>query len=410
MFHWILWSSIVVFLIQQLATHLNLKALPKIAHTDQEKKRNDYITTNGHFHRLENRISMMLFIAFWLLGGFRLIDEFSRSLTSSPIVIGLIALSILGLASKLSSLPFSYYRTFVIEEKFGFNQTKIGTFWADQLKGIMLSALLGLPLLACILWIFKSLPHAWLWAWVTITAFQLLMTYLAPTYLMPLFNKFTPMPDGTLKDKIQDLGQQTQFPLDGVFEMDGSKRSSKGNAFFTGIGKCKKIALFDTLIQKHSENELLAILAHEIGHFRCGHIRQRLVVSIIQTAVICFLLKLTTDPSSAFTQELFASFGVEPISTHFGLVFLMILFGPLSLILGIFSNFWSRKHEFEADAFAAQSTKDPQALIDALQKLSTDQLAHPQPHTLRVALDYSHPPLPQRLQALQKIQSELARP
>jgi STE24 endopeptidase len=222
---------------------------------------------------------------------------------------------------------------------------------------------------------------------------------------MPLFNKFTPMPDGELKQEIEALGKRCGFPLDGVFVMDGSKRSSKANAFFTGFGKRKKIALFDTLIDKSTTPELLGVLAHEIGHFRRGHIKQRLAAGIFQTAVIFFLLGLATDPDGKFARLLFDAFGVPTISPHVGLVLFSILLEPVSKLLGVVLNAWSRKHEFEADAYAAEVTGDAAPLASALTRMTADHLSHPTPAALRVWLDYSHPPLLQRLRAMNKTSS-----
>jgi STE24 endopeptidase len=217
---------------------------------------------------------------------------------------------------------------------------------------------------------------------------------------MPLFNKFTPMPEGELKQAIEALAFRCEFPLSGVFVMDGSKRSTKANAFFTGFGKQKKIALFDTLIDKSTTAELLGVLAHEIGHFRRGHIKQRLAAGIFQSAVIFFLLGLATDPHGSLARLLFDAFGVSQISPHVGLVLFSILLEPVSKSIGVLLNAWSRRHEFEADAYAADATGDAIPLASALKKMTSDHLAHPMPTALRVWLDYSHPPLLERLRAL----------
>jgi STE24 endopeptidase len=322
--------------------------------------------------------------------------------TVSLVVAGLIFLSLLFLGQSLISLPFSIYDTFVIEQEFGFNRATPRTFIMDRVKGLLLAAVIGLPLGAAILWIFGNVPNAWLWAWLTVTAFQLILTYLAPSLIMPLFNKFTAMPDGELKQEIEELGDKCGFPLTGVFVMDGSKRSTKANAFFTGLGKRKKIALFDTLVEKSTRPELIGVLAHEIGHFRCGHIKQRLFVGILQTAVIFFLLGLATDPDGKFARVLFDAFGVKQISPQVGLVLFSILLEPVSKLLGVLANAWSRRHEFEADAYAAKVTGDGKSLGEALKKMTADHLSHPSPAPLRVWLDYSHPPLIQRLEALEK--------
>ncbi len=270
-----------------------------------------------------------MLLVFWFAGGFGWLDGWARSLAPSEVTAGLVFLAALFLGQSLIALPFSVYDTFVIENKFGFNRATPATFIMDRLKGLLLAALIGLPLAAAVLWIFGNVSHAWLWAWAVVTVFQLLLTWLAPSLIMPLFNKFTPMPEGELKQEIEALGTRCGFPLAGVFVMDGSKRSTKANAFFTGFGKQKKIALFDTLIEKSSTPELLGVLAHEIGHFRRGHIKQRLAAGILQTAAIFFLLGLATDPSGKFARLLFDAFGVAQISPHVGLVLFSILLEPV---------------------------------------------------------------------------------
>jgi len=395
--------------LELVATLLNLKAFPKavprplIDLMDAEKleKARSYLQVNARFGILQSTVSLVFLLIFWAVGGFGWLDQYTRSVSLSPVLAGLLFLTLLILGQSLISLPFSVYDTFVIEQKFGFNRSSVGTFIMDRLKGALLAAVIGLPLAAAVLWIFGNVAYAWLWAWAVVTAFQLILTYLAPSLIMPLFNKFTPMPEGDLKNGIEALGESCGFPLTGVFVMDGSKRSSKANAFFTGLGKRKKIALFDTLVEKSSQPEILGVLAHEIGHFRCGHIKQRLVVGILQTAVIFFLLGLATDPNGKFARVLFDAFGVQQISPQVGLVLFSILLEPVSKMLGVLANAWSRRHEFEADAYAAAATGDGTALGEALKKMTADHLSHPSPAPLRVWLDYSHPPLLQRLEALQ---------
>lgn len=392
-----------------IATLLNLKAfqaeipshLRDLWTEASYQKARSYNIATAKFSMIESIISLALLIVFWQLGGFSWLDQWSRQLFPlAPIREGLFFLGIFFLGQHLLSLPMSIYQTFVIEEKFGFNKITRRLYIVDQLKGLALAAVIGLPLAAAILWIFQSIPHAWLWAWLFFSVFKLLMMWLAPAVILPLFNKFTPMPEGELRSAIEAMAQRCQFPLTGLFVMDGSKRSTKANAFFTGFGRTKKIALFDTLIAKHSTEELVAILAHEIGHFRCKHIPQRLIVSILQSAVVFYLIGLATDPQGAFAKQLFAAFGVGIISPHVGLILFGLLFSSISRLLGIFSNMWSRKHEFEADAYAAKHTGSPEALIAALKTLTTENLSHPTPHSLRILLDYSHPPLGQRLEAL----------
>ena len=396
------------------ATLMNLKAFPEkvpqaladLMNSEKLEKARSYLSINARFGILQATISLAVLLFFWAIGGFGWLDSLSRSMTTSLVGAGLIFLTLLVFGQSLLGLPFSIYDTFVIEQKFGFNRATPATFIMDRLKGLLLAALIGLPLAAAVLWIFGNVAHAWLWAWAVVTAFQLILTYLAPSLIMPLFNKFTPMPDGELKQEIEALGVKCGFPLTGVFVMDGSKRSTKANAFFTGLGKRKKIALFDTLVEKSSRAELLGVLAHEIGHFRCGHIKQRLAVGLVQMAVIFFLLGLATDPTGKFARLLFDAFGVTQISPHAGLVFFSILLEPVSKLLSVAANAWSRKHEFEADAYAAKMTGDGAALGEALKKLSADHLAHPSPAALRVWLDYSHPPLLQRLEALRQVSEQ----
>jgi STE24 endopeptidase len=392
------------------ATLLNLRAFPskvpdELADVMDEAKLDEarhYLRVNARFGIVHSTFSLALLLVFWFAGGFGWLDGWARSIAPGEVAAGLVFLSALFLGQALVSLPFSIHETFVIEKKFGFNRSTPATFIMDRLKGLLLAALIGLPLGAAVLWIFIHVSHAWLWAWLVVTVIQLLLTWLAPSLIMPLFNKFTPMPEGDLKREIEALGVRCGFPLDGVFVMDGSKRSTKANAFFTGFGKRKKIALFDTLIEKSSALELLGVLAHEIGHFRRGHIKQRLAAGILQTAAIFFLLGLATDPDGRFSRLLFDAFGVKQISPHVGLVLFSILLEPVSKLLGVVMHAWSRRHEFEADAYAAEVTGDGAPLASALKKMTADHLSHPSPGRLRVWLDYSHPPLLERLRALQK--------
>lgn len=404
----ILISLFLLWKLEFIATLLNIKRFPSSPPReldglmDQEKldKARAYLNVNARFGIIQSIFSLVVLLGIWFCQGFPFLDNLVRSFSENEIVSGMMFLGILFIAQNLSSLPFDCYETFGIEEKFGFNKSTPKTFIIDRIKGLFLAAIIGLPILAGILWIFQAVPNAWIWAWAFVTAVQLLLTYLAPTFILPLFNKFTPMPEGELRTKIEALGTSCGFPLEGVFIIDGSKRSTKANAYFTGFGKHKKIALFDTLIDKSSTPEILAILAHEIGHFKLGHIKQRLFVGILQMALIFFLIGLATDPNGTFARLLHDAFFVDKISTYTGLVFFTILLEPASKLLSVLANAWSRKHEFEADAYASQSTNTPEALATALKKLSSDHLSHPAPHKLRVILDYSHPPLIERLRAL----------
>lgn len=402
---------VALFLLWKLefaATLLNIKAFPEkvpdeLADVMDESKlgqARDYLLINARFGIIHSIFDLTMLLVFWFIGGFGWLDGMARSLAPGALTGGLVFLSAIFLGQSLLSLPFSVYDTFVIENRFGFNRATPATFIKDRVKALLLAAVIGLPLAAAVLWIFGNVYHAWIWAWAMVTVFQLLLTWLAPSLIMPLFNKFTPMPEGGLKREIEKLGERCGFPLDGVFVMDGSRRSTKANAFFTGFGKRKKIALFDTLMEKSSTPELLGVLAHEIGHFRRGHIRQRLAAGIVQTAAIFFLLGLATDPGGKFARLLFDAFGVAAISPHVGLIIFGILLEPVSKLLGVMLNAWSRRHEFEADAYAAEVTGDGAPLAAALKRMTADHLSHPSPAPLRVWLDYSHPPLIERLRAL----------
>lgn len=390
---------------------LNLKAMrPDVPDEfkgvyDEEKyaKSQAYTAVSTRYDIITSSVSLAVLLAFWWTGGFGWLDDLARSFGYGEIVTGLIFFGLLYLGNWLITLPFDIYDTFVIEERFGFNKTTPATFVADQVKGHLLALIIGAPLLAMILWIFASVSVAWLWAWLAFTAFTLLLTYLAPTYILPLFNKFESMEDSPLKDAIMDMSKKCDFPLTDLYVMDGSKRSTKSNAFFTGFGKNKKIALFDTLIENHSTEGLVGVLAHEIGHFKRKHIVKRMASSIITTGVMFFLLGLVTDPEGAFARELFTAFKVENISTYVGIVLFSILFKPVSRILGIFSSASSRKHEFEADEYAARAQGSPEPLVNALKILTADNLGNLTPHPLRVALDHSHPPTLTRIKALRAL-------
>lgn len=404
-------SLFLLWKLDFIATLLNLKALdPKLPEefadvfdADKYAKSQNYTRVTEKFGILESIFSLMLMLGFWLTGGFGWLDNLVRDFGHSEIVTGLLFMGILLAAQIIIMIPFQLYDTFVIEEKFGFNKTTVKTFIVDQIKGLILMALIGGPILALILWIFDSVPMAWLWAWAAFTVIQLLLTYIAPSVFLPLFNKFEPMPEGELKDAINDMAKKCDFPLTELYIMDGSKRSTKSNAFFTGFGKNKKIALFDTLVENHTTEGLVGILAHEIGHFKCKHIVKRMVMGIIQSAVVFYLLGLVTDKNGPVAEHLFNAFHMDNISVYAGLIFFGLLFAPVKKILSIFSNMSSRKHEFEADAYATNAQGTPDHLIQSLKKLSADNLVNLTPHPFPVFLDYSHPPMLERLEALKKL-------
>ncbi len=354
-----------------------------------------------HFSSISETCNTALTFIVILLGGFNWFDLFVRSFDLSAISSGMLFFGGISVASGLFSLPFEMYQTFVLENRFGFNTTTLSTFISDRIKGLVLSGILGGLLLAGVLYFFeKTGPYAWLWCWGLAVTFTLTLTYVAPTWILPLFNKFTPLEEGELRQALESYARKADFKLSGIFVMDGSKRSTKGNAFFTGFGSRKRIALFDTLLKEQSPEEIISVLAHEVGHAKLGHIKRRLIVGILKTGVVFYLMSLFMD-----SPGLFAAFGMEHQSIYAGLIFFVLLYSPVSLGLSIVANAISRKHEFEADAFSAQTTGTPEAMISALKKLSASNLSNLTPHPLTVWLDYSHPPVLQRIHAL-KAQSK----
>lgn len=409
-----LFIIITLFLLWNLdfiATLLNLRALKPelpeefvgIYDADKYAQSQNYTRTGECFGIVKSIASLAILLIFWFAGGFGYLDQLLRGLGYSEIITGLLFIGLLIIGNSILQLPFEIYSTFVIEARYGFNKTTPKTFIIDHLKGFLLGILIAAPILALILWIFASVSHAWFWAWLAFTLIQLGLTYLAPTYIMPIFNKFEPLEDGELKSAITDMAKKCDFPLTEIHIMDGSKRSTKSNAFFTGFGKNKKIALFDTLIKNHTTAGLVGVLAHEIGHFKCKHIIQRMVVGILQTAVIFYLLGLFTTPDSSIAKELFAAFQVDHVSVYAGLFFFTILFTPVSRLLAVLANMTSRKHEFEADAYAAKAQGTPDHLVGALKQLASDNLANLTPHPFTVFLDYSHPPMLTRINALKSL-------
>jgi len=400
----ILAAFAVDFILDIISNYLNLKSLStelpgefeEVYDRETYAKSQKYTRVRTKFGFVTGTFDLALVLGFWFSGGFNWLDQIVRAWGYGELVTGLIYIGILILAKSLISLPFSIYSTFVIEERFGFNKTTPKTFVLDLVKGLALSLLIGTPLLAGILWFFMYTGElAWLYAWGAVTLFTLIMQYIAPRWIMPIFNKFEPLEEGELRSAIEEYTEKVNFPLQGLFVMDGSKRSSKSNAFFTGFGKNKRVALFDTLIEKHSVPELVAVLAHEIGHYKKKHILKGMVTSIIQTGVVFYLLSVFLK-----AEGLFDAFYMEQMSVYAGLIFFGMLYAPIDMILSVFMQIMSRKHEYEADAFAAETTGRPEDMIATLKKLSKDNLSNLTPHPFYVFLNYSHPPVLQRIRAI----------
>lgn len=391
------------YILEQVLDYLNLKArkldLPKEISEFYEAKKYEkaqrYHATLSRFSFLTSAFSFILSFGMLSLGGFGYLDQVLRPVFNNELLLSLSYFGVLYIVSDVLTTPFQVYRTFVIEEKFGFNKTTKKTFILDKLKGYLLSAIIGGILIGALLYLIQNIGQDFWWIfWIIASGFILFINMFYTSLLLPLFNKLTPLQDGELKQAIQQYSQKVSFPLDNIFVIDGSKRSKKANAFFSGIGRKKKIVLYDTLIENHTTDELVAVLAHEVGHFKKKHIVYGFGISILQTGLMLFVMSLMI-----FNENLSFALGANQLAIHVNLLAFGILYSPISKILGILGNMLSRKNEFEADAYARE-TYDGSALQQALKKLSVDSLSNLYPHKAYVFMHYSHPPLLKRLHAL----------
>jgi len=401
----ILLAIVLDFLLNGLADYLNLKMLRSdvpepfegVYEPDRYRKSQEYLKVNTRFGWITAGFDVIVMLGFWFGKGFPLLDQWVRSFDFGPVISGLVYMGILVLFKGILALPFSVYATFVIEERFGFNQTTWPTFLLDLAKGVLLAVLLGMPLLAGVLVFFEYAgANAWWFCWIAVTLYMLGVQFIAPTWIMPLFNKFTPLDDGELKSAILAYAGSINFPIENVYVMDGSRRSRKSNAFFTGFGRHRRIVLFDTLIKQHTNAELLAVLAHEMGHYKKKHILQSMVLGILQMGIMLYLLSIFIS-----YQGLFDAFYMPQKSVYAGLIFFGMLYSPLGFFIGIFMQMLSRKNETEADRFSVETTRDPGAMVAALKQLSMHNLSNLLPHPLYVFLNYSHPPVLERIRAIQ---------
>ncbi|MFI5220507.1 MAG: M48 family metallopeptidase [Bacteroidia bacterium] len=364
---------------------------------DEEKyrKSQEYEKAKTKFSFITGTFSLILMLILLLTGSFALLNKWVLTITTHPVWSALLFFAMLAVLSDIVNLPFSYYRTFILEDKFGFNRTTIKTFVLDKLKGYFLGAVIGGSLLYLFVWFYDvSGANFWWIAWITFSVVMLFMTMFYSSLIVPLFNKLTPLADGELRTAIQDYCSKVGFKLKNLFVMDGSKRSSKANAFFSGLGAKKRIVLFDTLINNHTNDELVAVLAHEIGHYKKKHTRLGFILSILQVGLMLFIFSKVIDNPS-----LSNALGSEKSFFQLGMLAFGILYSPLSLVIGLLMNLVSRRHEYEADDFA-KTTFSGESLISALKKLSVNNLSNLQPHPAYVFFYYSHPTLLQRLRAL----------
>jgi STE24 endopeptidase len=395
------WDSIISFLNAKAVKTEIPEEFKDVYPKEKYEKSQNYLKDSSRFSLVSSTFSTIAILVFYFAGGFAWWNEVVTSFAWGSPWTGLAYIGGIGFASMLISLPFSFYSTFVIEEKYGFNKSTKATFFKDQALGIVLGALIGGPIMALLFWFFESLgQNAWWVAWLSLSVIQIFMTFLAPVVIMPLFNKFTPIEEGELKEEVQKYAKSQDFELEGLYTMDGSKRSTKANAFFTGFGKFRRVVLFDTLVEKQSVPELVSVLAHEIGHFKKGHIIKQIALSIGQSALMFYVLGFFIN-----SDELAQAFGVQEATVYTGFVFFMFLYSPVSEILNLASLYLSRKYEFEADEFAVKTYGKPDDLISALKKLSVDSLSNLYPHPLKVFWAYTHPPILERLEVLKSYKS-----
>lgn len=393
------------FLVRKTLGFLNVKSpVPKIPDSLSEylnftklQEAKAYQMENFRFKFIAGTFSFILTFLFIALGWFGAIDTWVASFGFDPLIKSLVFFGLVFIGSDLISLPFDYYSTFVIEEKYGFNKTSVKTFFADKIKGYVLSIIVGGGLLMVFLWFIHQMgDHFWWQFWIVSAVFMVLINLFYTAWILPLFNKLTPLEDGELKGKIFQYARSVDFPLDNIFVIDGSKRSSKANAFFSGFGKRKKVVLYDTLLDQHPPDELVAVLAHEVGHYKKKHIIWGMSLSVLQVGLMLFLLA-----QFIFSERMSMALGGQAWSPELNIIGFTMLFTPISMVLGIGMNWLSRKNEFEADEFA-KSTFSGEPLSEALKTLSVKTLSTINPHPWYVFVNYSHPPLLERLERLEK--------
>ena len=404
LFYILIGILIVNFIFDKILDSLNAKhfedavpeSLKDVYEEEEYKKSQAYKKTNYRFGNLASLFSISITLAFFFLDGFEIVDNIARSYSDNAIIIALIFFGIIMIGSDILNSPFSYYRTFVIEEKFGFNKTTKKTFILDKIKGLLMTAIIGGGILSLIIWFFELTgKNFWLYAWALVALFSIFMNMFYSKLIVPLFNKQTPLEDGDLKNSITEYANKVGFKLDKIFVIDGSKRSTKANAYFSGFGSQKRITLYDTLINDLDDEEIVAVLAHEVGHYKRKHIVFNLISSILLTGLTLYILSLFIN-SPILSEAL----GVSTHSFHIGLIAFGILYSPISEITGLFMNYVSRKFEYQADDYAKETYKGA-PLISSLKKLSKNNLSNLTPHPSYVFVHYSHPTLLQRVQNLQ---------
>jgi STE24 endopeptidase len=363
---------------------------------DTYKKSQAYKKMSAKLSNFSSLISTILILFFLLIDGFAYLDSFARSQSEQPILITLFFFGIIMIGSEIISTPISYYNTFVIEEKFGFNKTTKQIFWVDKIKGLLMSIILGGAILSLICWFYVVTGNDfWIYSWILVAAFSLFLNMFYAKLIVPLFNKQTPLENGALKSAIESYGKKVGFTIHNIFIIDGSKRSTKANAYFAGFGSQKRITLYDTLINDLDTDEIVAVLAHEVGHYKKNHIVYNMITSILLSGLTLYILSFFIN-----SPILSNALGVSTPSFHIGLVAFGILYSPISEITGLCINFMSRKFEYQADNYAKE-TFHKKALITSLKKLSKNSLSNLTPHPAYVFAHYSHPTLFNRIKNLE---------
>ena len=391
------WESIVDFFNAKWFDKQPDSLVNDIYDNDEYNKQQLYKKENYKFSNISGSISFVITALILIFGIFGELDIYISNQVSSPLLQTLIFFAVIGLGSTILSLPFSYFQTFVIEEKFGFNKSTKFTFWTDTLKSLLLGSVLGGIVLSTLVWIYNYIQSDFWWiAWIFISVFSISLNFFYSTLIVPLFNKQTPLENGELKEAIENFGKKAGFEIDNIYVIDGSKRSSKANAYFTGFGKKKRIVLYDTLINQMNTDEIVAVLAHEIGHYKHKHTIANLLMGIVQTGIMLYILSLFLSNT-----YLSVALGGTENKFHLGIIAFSILFSPISEFIDVFMNMLSRKFEYQADDFAKSFGLENE-LVSGLKNLSKNSYSNLTPHPLYVFTNYSHPPIKDRIENLRK--------
>jgi len=407
----ILFLLFIEYFLNTLGNILNIKSINQnqdmplefkdLYDIDKYNKSRDYIKENIFFKIFKDTFFLILILLFIFKDFFVFLDFFVRRLSDSNIIRGLIFSGIIFFAFELLNIPFSFYHTFVIEEKYGFNRTKLKTFILDLVKSWILSIIIGGVLLTILIFLFEKFNRlAWLYCWIATSLFEVFLVFVAPVLILPLFNKFMPIQDKELTDLIYNYAKRQNFPIKSIFKIDASRRSAKTNAFFVGFSKFRRIGLFDTLLKSHTKEEILTILAHEVGHYKKKHFVKDLFISIFNIGFLFFIFYFFV-----YNKNFFSAFKVEP-SIYSSFALFSLIYSPINFLLSIFYNAISRKHEYEADLFAIRTTNMPDNFILALKKLSIENFSNLTPHRFKVVLEYSHPPILERINFIRSLSLE----